>query len=158
MTRDIMQKIVPFLWFDGKAEEATEFYVATFPNSKVVAVNRAGPSGPVISTTFELDGQLFYALNGGPQYHFTPALSLFVNCETQEEVDSLWDKLLAGGGVPNRCGWLADRYGLSWQVIPRVLGRLLSDPDPARAHRAMQAMLQMTKIDIAGLQRAADQT
>lgn len=153
-----MQKIVPFLWFDGKAEEATEFYVATFPNSKVVAVNRAGPSGPVISTTFELDGQLFYALNGGPQYHFTPALSLFVNCETQEEVDSLWDKLLAGGGVPNRCGWLADRYGLSWQVIPRVLGRLLSDPDPARAHRAMQAMLQMTKIDIAGLQRAADQT
>ena len=152
-----MQKIVPFLWFDGKAEEATQFYVATFPNSKVVAVNRAGPSGPVISTTFELDGQSFYALNGGPQYHFTPAISLFVNCETQAEVDSLWDKLLAGGGVPNRCGWLADRYGLSWQVIPKILGRLLSDSDPARAQRAMQAMLQMTKIDIAELQRAADQ-
>lgn len=149
-----MQKIVPFLWFDGKAEEAMQFYVSIFPNSKVVSVNRAGPDGPVFSVTFRLDGQEFYALNGGPMYSFTPAISLFVNCETQAEVDNLWARLTAGGGEEQPCGWLKDKFGLSWQVIPSALGRMLGDKDPARAQRVMQAMLKMKKIDIAGLQRA----
>jgi predicted 3-demethylubiquinone-9 3-methyltransferase (glyoxalase superfamily) len=148
-----MQKITPFLWFDGKAEEAMNYYVSIFKNSKVLSVNRAGEGGPVISVTFELDGQRFQALNGGPQFKFTEAISLFVNCETQEEVDELWEKLSAGG-EESRCGWLKDKYGLSWQIIPSLLGKLLQDKDPAKAQRVMQAMLQMSKIDIKTLQLA----
>ena len=155
-----MQKITPFLWFDGKAEEAMNFYVAIFKNSKVVRVTRYGEAGPgpkgtVMSATFQLEGQDFYALNGGPQYSFTPAISFFVSCETQQEVDELWEKLSAGGRK-DRCGWLQDKYGLSWQIIPSVLGKLLQDKDPEKAKRVMQAMLQMSKIDIKGLQQAYD--
>jgi predicted 3-demethylubiquinone-9 3-methyltransferase (glyoxalase superfamily) len=150
-----MQKITPFLWFNDKAEEAMHFYVSIFRNSKVGTVTRAGPGGPVFSVTFTLDGQEFYALNGGPMYKFTPAISLFVNCETQPEVDELWRKL-TDGGAEQPCGWLTDRYGLSWQIVPSVLGRLLGDQDRAKADRAMQAMLRMKKLDIAGLQRAYD--
>jgi len=154
-----MQKITPFLWFDGKAEEAMNFYVSIFKNSKVVSVTRYGEAGPgpkgtVMSATFQLEGQQFYALNGGPQFKFTPAISLFVNCETQEEVDELWNKLSAGGSE-ERCGWLKDKYGLSWQIIPTVLGKLLQDKDRQRANRVMKAMLQMNKIDIKRLQEAA---
>jgi predicted 3-demethylubiquinone-9 3-methyltransferase (glyoxalase superfamily) len=154
-----MQKITPFLWFDDNAEEAMNFYVSTFKNSKVGRVTRSGAAGPgkpgsVISATFQLEGQEFHALNGGPKYQFTPAISLFVSCETQEEVDGLWTKL-AAGGAPHQCGWVKDRFGLSWQIIPTILGKLLGDPDPGRAQRAMQAMLGMTKIDIAALKRAA---
>ena len=148
-----MQKITPFLWFNGKAEEAAEFYVSVFKNSKILSV--MGPKGQAISVTFELEGQQFYALNGGPQYSFTPAISLFISCETQAEVDDLWKKLLAGGGREDRCGWLQDKYGLSWQVIPTILGKLLGDKDRDKADRAMQAMLQMKKIDIAKLEQAA---
>ena len=148
-----MQKITPFLWFDGKAEEAMNFYVSIFKNSKVVSVNRAGPNGPVITASFELEGQTFVALNGGPQYTFSPAVSFLVNCETQGEVDELWAKLTAGGSE-QPCGWLKDRYGVSWQVIPSILGKLLRDKDPAKAQRTMQAMLKMKKIDIRGLQQA----
>ena len=156
-----MQKITPFLWFDGKAEEAMNFYVSVFKNSKVVRVSRYGEAGPgpkgtVMSATFELDGQQFYALNGGPQFTFTPAISLFVNCETQQEVDELWDKL-SEGGKKERCGWLKDKYGLSWQIIPSALGKLLGDRDPAKANRVMMAMLQMDKIDIQRLQQAYEQ-
>ncbi len=151
-----MQKITPFLWFDGKAEEAMNFYVSIFKNSKVLSVNRAGEAGPVMSVTFQLDGQEFFALNGGPQFKFTEAISLFVNCETQEEVDELWEKL-SEGGEKSRCGWLKDKYGLSWQVIPSVLGKLLQDKDPVKAQRVMGAMLQMDKIDIRALQQAYDQ-
>ena len=148
-----MQKITPFLWFDGKAEEAMNYYVSIFKNSKVLSVNRAGEAGPVFSVTFQLDGQQFFALNGGPQFKFTEAISMFVNCETQEEVDELWEKLSAGG-EESRCGWLKDKYGLSWQIIPSVLGKLLQDKDPEKAQRVMQAMLQMSKIDIKTLQLA----
>jgi predicted 3-demethylubiquinone-9 3-methyltransferase (glyoxalase superfamily) len=153
-----MPKITPFLWFDGNAEEAMNFYVSIFKNSKVVKVTRygvggPGPSGSVMSATFQLQGQEFFALNGGPQFTFTPAISFFVNCETQPEVDELWEKLSAGG-KKERCGWLKDKYGLSWQIIPSALGKLLSDPDPEKSKRVMMAMLQMDKIDIAGLQRA----
>jgi predicted 3-demethylubiquinone-9 3-methyltransferase (glyoxalase superfamily) len=150
-----MQKITPFLWFDGKAEEAMNFYVSIFKNSKVLSVNRAGPApdAPVVSVTFQLEGQEFYALNGGPQYSFTPAVSLFINCETQAEVDDLWGKLTAGG-QEQPCGWLKDRYGVSWQVIPSILGKLMRDKDPAKAQRVVQAMLRMKKIDIRGLQQA----
>jgi predicted 3-demethylubiquinone-9 3-methyltransferase (glyoxalase superfamily) len=156
-----VQKITPFLWFNDQAEEAMNFYVSIFRNSKVGRVSRYGDAGPgkngsVMSATFQLEGQEFHALNGGPQYPFTPAISLFVSCETQDEVDALWDKLSAGG-APQQCGWLQDRFGLSWQIIPTVLGQLLGDPDPGRARRAMQAMLQMKKIDIAALKRAADE-
>jgi predicted 3-demethylubiquinone-9 3-methyltransferase (glyoxalase superfamily) len=143
-----MQKIVPFLWFDGKAEEAAKFYVSIFKNSKVV-------SATPMSVTFELEGQPFYALNGGPQFKFTPAISLFVNCETQQEVDELWSKLTAGGS-DEQCGWLKDKYGLSWQIIPKTLGRLLNDKNPKKANAAMQAMLKMKKIDIKALQQAFD--
>jgi predicted 3-demethylubiquinone-9 3-methyltransferase (glyoxalase superfamily) len=153
-----MQKITPFLWFDGKAEEAMNFYVSIFKDSKVVNVSRYGDAGPgpkgsVMSATFELNGQQFYALNGGPHFTFTPAISFFVNCETQEEVDELWEKLSAGG-EKSQCGWLKDQYGLSWQIIPSILGRLLQDKDPEKSKRVMNAMLQMTKIDIARLQQA----
>jgi predicted 3-demethylubiquinone-9 3-methyltransferase (glyoxalase superfamily) len=155
-----MQKITPFLWFDGTAEEAMNFYVSVFKSSKVGKVTRYGegapaPKGTVMSATFQLEGQEFFALNGGPMYSFTPAISFFVNCETQQEVDELWDKLSAGG-EQQRCGWLKDKYGVSWQIIPSLLGTLLGDKDAAKAQRVMQAMLQMNKIDIKGLQQAAD--
>ena len=152
-----MQKITPFLWFDGHAEEAMNFYVSIFKNSKVLKVTRYGEAGPgpkgtVMSATFQLEGQNFYALNGGPQFSFTPAISFFVNCQSQQEVDELWEKL-SEGGQKERCGWLKDKYGLSWQIIPSALGEMLGDKDPVKASRVMQAMLQMNKIDIKGLSR-----
>src|SRR6266849_7110189 len=150
-----MGKITPFLWFDGKAEEAMNFYVSIFKNSKIVSVSRMGEGGLVSGGTFQLDGQEFHALNGGPQFTFTPAISFFVNCETQQEVDDLWEKL-SEGGKKDRCGWLKDKYGLSWQNIPSVLGKMLQDKDPAKANRVMQAMLQMDKINIERLQQAYD--
>jgi predicted 3-demethylubiquinone-9 3-methyltransferase (glyoxalase superfamily) len=140
-----MGKITPFLWFDGKAEEAMNFYVSIFKNSKIVSANR-----------FQLDGQEFLALNGGPQFTFSPAVSFFVNCETQQEVDELWEKL-SEGGEKGRCGWLKDKYGLSWQVIPSVLGEMLHDKDAEKAKRVRKAMLQMDKIDIKSLKQAYDQ-
>jgi predicted 3-demethylubiquinone-9 3-methyltransferase (glyoxalase superfamily) len=154
-----MQKITPFLWFDGNAEEAANFYISIFKNSKMGKISRygdagPGPNGSAMSVTFQIEGQEFFALNGGPQFKFTPAISFFVNCETQQEVDELWEKLSAGGRT-DRCGWLQDKFGLSWQIIPTVLGQLLGDKDPQRAKRAMQAMLQMTKLDIKKLQQAA---
>jgi predicted 3-demethylubiquinone-9 3-methyltransferase (glyoxalase superfamily) len=156
-----VQKITPFLWFDGKAEEAMNFYVSIFKNSKVGRVSRYGEAGPgpkgsVMSATFQLDGQEFFALNGGPQYSFTPAISFFVNCATQEEVDGLWEKL-SEGGMKHRCGWLQDKYGLSWQIIPSVLGEMLQDKNPVKAQNVMKAMLQMGKIDIKTLKQAYDQ-
>jgi predicted 3-demethylubiquinone-9 3-methyltransferase (glyoxalase superfamily) len=156
-----MQKITPFLWFDGKAEEATNFYVSIFKNSKVGSITRYGDAGPgpkgtVMVATFQLDGQEFIALNGGPQFTFTPAISFVVNCTTQEEVDTYWEKL-SEGGAKNQCGWLQDKYGLSWQIVPTVLGELLQDKDAAKAQRVMKAMLQMTKIDIALLKQAHEQ-
>jgi predicted 3-demethylubiquinone-9 3-methyltransferase (glyoxalase superfamily) len=156
-----MQKITPFLWFDGKAEEAMNFYVSVVKNSKVVSVSRYGEGSPgqkgtVMSATFELAGQRFIALNGGPQFTFSPAISFLINCETQEEVDQLWEKL-SDGGKKERCGWLKDKYGLSWQIIPSALGQMLGDKDPAKSRRVMQAMLQMDKIDIRGLKDAYDQ-
>lgn len=156
-----MKKITPFLWFNGQAEEAVNFYVSVFKNSSIGRVKRYGDAGPgpkgsVMSVEFQLDGQDFIALNGGPQFTFTPAVSFFVNCETQEEVDELWEKLSAGGQIQH-CGWLQDKYGLSWQIVPAVLGRLLEDKDPANAKRVMQAMLQMVKLDSQALQRASDQ-
>jgi predicted 3-demethylubiquinone-9 3-methyltransferase (glyoxalase superfamily) len=154
-----MQKIVTFLWFDNQAEEAANFYVSIFNNSKIVSLSRygegsPGPAGSVMVVVFELDGQQFMALNGGPIFHFTEAISLVVNCETQAEVDNLWDKLLSGGGQPSRCGWLKDKYGLSWQIVPTALGKLMSDPDPEKSKRVTQAMLQMVKLDIAKLEQA----
>jgi predicted 3-demethylubiquinone-9 3-methyltransferase (glyoxalase superfamily) len=156
-----MQRITPFLWFDDQAEEAMNFYVSIFKNSKVGRVTRYGEAGPgpkgsVMSATFQLEGQEFMALNGGPHFSFTPAISFFVNCETQEEVDELWKKLSAGGKT-ERCGWLKDKYGLSWQIIPSALGRLMGDNNAAKAQSVMKAMLQMDKIDIARLQQAYDQ-
>lgn len=153
-----MQKITPFLWFDGQAEEAMNFYISIFKNSKVGSVQRCGEGGPgpkgsAMSVTFTLDGQEFFALNGGPHFKFTEAVSFFVNCETQQEVDELWAKL-SEGGQESRCGWLKDKFGLSWQIVPSVLGRLLHDKDPQKAGRVMQAMLQMDKIEIAALQKA----
>jgi predicted 3-demethylubiquinone-9 3-methyltransferase (glyoxalase superfamily) len=155
-----MQKITPFLWFDGNAEEAMNFYVSVFKKSKVVSVRRygkvgPGPEGSVMTGTFQIDGQEFFVLNGGPQYKFTPAISLFVNCETQNEVDELWEKLSAGGRK-DRCGWLQDKFGLSWQIIPSDLGKLLGDKNPKKASSVMQAMLQMDKIDIKKLKQAYD--
>jgi|SRR5262245_295551 len=150
-----MQKVVPFLWFDTEAEEAMNYYASVFPDAKVVSVNR-GPDGKVFTGTLQIAGQEFMALNGGPQFKFTEAISLFVRCETQEEVDRLWAKLTADGGEESMCGWLKDRYGLSWQIIPNRLGELLGDRDPERAGRAMQAMLGMRKIDVAGLEKAAE--
>ena len=150
-----MQKITTFLWFDGKAEEAAKFYVSVFRNSKVLGMN-PGPDGKPMLVRFELEGQEFMALNGGPKFSFTPAISLSVDCQSQQEVDELWDKLTAGGGRSERCGWLKDKFGLSWQIIPSALGRLMGDPNRAKAGKVMEAMLQMDKIDIAGLQRAYD--
>ena len=136
-----MPSITPFLWFDTQAEEAMNFYASVFNRSKVLSVNRA--QGKVMSVEFELEGQKFMALNAGPMYKFTEAVSFFVACETQLEIDDLWDKLTAEGGSPSRCGWLKDKFGLSWQIIPTALGRLLNDKDPGRAGRVMNAMLQM---------------
>ncbi len=155
-----MQKIVPFLWFDTQAEEAARFYTSLFPDAKIDSVTRygeagPGPAGAVMSVTFTLAGQDFYALNGGTVFHFTPAISLFVNVETQPELDALWDAL-ADGGTPIQCGWVTDKYGLTWQIVPTALGRLLNDPDPAKAARVMQAMMGMVKLDIASLQAAYD--
>jgi predicted 3-demethylubiquinone-9 3-methyltransferase (glyoxalase superfamily) len=147
-----MQTITPFLWLDTQAEEAMNFYTTVFPRSKVISVQRA--QGRVMSVAFELNGQRLMGLNGGPMYQFTEAVSLFVGCETQAEIDDLWAKLTADGGSPGRCGWLKDKYGLSWQVIPNALPALLGDPNPAAAGRVVQAMLQMNKIDLAALQRA----
>ena len=151
-----MQKITPFLWFNDNAEEAMNFYVSIFKNSQIVHVNRiGGPEGPVITATFQLEGQEFMALNGGPHFKFTEAISLFVSCEDQAEVDELWAKL-TDGGEESQCGWLKDKFGLSWQIIPKALGECLGDPDPVKAQRAMQAMLQMQKIDIQKLIDARD--
>jgi predicted 3-demethylubiquinone-9 3-methyltransferase (glyoxalase superfamily) len=156
-----MQTISPFLWFDTQAEAAANFYVSIFRNSRVVNITRYGDAGPgpkgsAMTAVFELDGQQFIALNGGPQFKFTEAISFSVNCKTQEEVDAYWQKL-SDGGEEGQCGWLKDRFGLSWQVNPTILGELLSDPDPAKSKRVMQAMLTMKKIDIAGLKKAYNQ-
>ena len=150
-----MKKITPFLWFDTQAEEAMNFYTSIFKNSKVLGVTR-GPNERAMSVNFELEGQEFIGLNAGPQFQFNEAISFLVDCKSQAEVDELWEKLTADGGEESRCGWLKDKYGLSWQIIPTALGQLLSDPNPEKAGRAMNAMLQMNKIDIAALQRAYD--
>jgi len=157
--RGYMQKITTFLWFNDNAEEAMNFYTSIFKNSKILSVNRYGEGDPahpgeVMTATFQLEGQEFMALNGGPHFKFAEAISLFVNCETQAEVDDLWAKLTADGGEESQCGWLKDKFGLSWQIIPSALGKALGNPDPAKAQRAMQAMLQMKKIDIQKLQDA----
>ena len=154
-----MQRITPFLWFNDNAEEAVNLYVSIFKNSKVLSVSRytegaPRPAGMVMSVTFQLDGQQFMALNGGPEYKFTEAVSFYVACETQAEVDTYWDRLTAGGGEPGPCGWLKDRFGLSWQIVPTALGELLGDPDPKKAQRVMEAMLRMSKLDIKALQAA----
>jgi len=146
-----MPKITPFLWFDTQAEEAMNHYISIFKNGKVLNVSRA--NGKVFSVTFELEGQRFMALNAGPKYKFTEAISLFVDCETQQEVDELWDKLSAGG-EKGRCGWLKDKYGLSWQIIPKALGQLMSDPDPEKSKAVLQAMMKMNKIIIEDLKEA----
>jgi predicted 3-demethylubiquinone-9 3-methyltransferase (glyoxalase superfamily) len=156
-----MHKITPFLWFDDQAEEAMNLYVSLFKNSKIISVSRygeggPGPAGSVMTATFQLEGQEFMALNGGPYYHFTEAISLFVNCETQEEVDELWEKL-SEGGEKGQCGWLKDRYGLSWQIVPTVLGELLQSKDGEKAKRVMEAMLKMDKLDIKVLRQAYEQ-
>lgn len=156
-----MQKITPFLWFDGKAEEAANFYVSIFKNSKLGQITRygdhgPGPKGSVMIATFQIDGQEFIALNGGPQYTFSRAISFVVNCETQEEVDELWEKLSAGG-AKIQCGWLTDKFGVSWQIVPTVLAKLMSDSDREKTSRVMSALMQMTKIDIRRLQQAFDQ-
>lgn len=157
-----MQKITPFLWFNDNAEEAVNFYCSIFKNANITNVSRYGegaprPAGMVMMMSFQLDGQEFIALNGGPQFKFTEAFSLFVNCENQAEVDYYWEKLIADGGQPEACGWLKDKFGLSWQIVPSALGELLGGPDPEKSQRAMQAMLQMSKLDIAALQRARDE-
>ena len=158
MSKAIIQKITPFLWFDSQAEEAANFYTSIFRNSRIVNVSRYSEVGPgrkgkVMVVAFQLDGQDFIALNGGPQFRFTEAVSFVVNCETQGEVDEFWEKL-SEGGEQVQCGWLKDKYGLSWQVVPTVLGELMTDPDPAKSKRVMEALLQMKKIDIQGLQKA----
>jgi predicted 3-demethylubiquinone-9 3-methyltransferase (glyoxalase superfamily) len=153
-----MQKIVPFLWFDGNAEEAMNFYTSIFKNSKVGQITRCGDAGPgpkgsVLTAKFQIEGQEFMALNGGPEFKFTPAISFFVNCETQKEVDELWEKLLAGGKAM-QCGWLTDKFGISWQIIPKALMEFLGDKDPQKSQRVMKAMMKMMKIDVEGLKRA----
>ncbi len=155
-----MSRINPFLWFDTQAEEAAAFYVSVFPGSRIVSVARYGDAGPgpkgsAMTVSFELDGREFTALNGGTLFKFNEAVSFVVNCKTQEEVDHFWSRL-SEGGEEGRCGWLKDRFGLSWQIIPAALGQLLGDPDPARSKRVVQAMLGMRKLDIAGLRRARD--
>lgn len=156
-----MPKITPFLWFDDKAEEAMKFYTSIFKNSKIGSITRYGEEGPgskgtVMIATFQLDGQEIMALNGGPQFTFSPAISFFVNCETQAEVDELWEKL-SEGGEKQRCGWLKDKYGLSWQIVPTALGEMLQDKDAEKSRKVMNAMLQMGKIDIEKLKMAYEQ-
>ncbi|HKB03915.1 MAG TPA: VOC family protein [Gemmataceae bacterium] len=160
-----MQKFTPCLWFDGQAEEAANFYVSVFKNSKVLGVSRYGeagarasgrPAGSAMTVKFQLHGQEFLGLNGGPQFKFSEAISFIVNCETQAEIDELWEKLSAGG-EKGPCGWLKDRFGLSWQIVPTVLGELMQDKDPKKSERVMAALLQMTKLDIAGLKKAYEQ-
>lgn len=150
-----MKKITPFLWFDTQAEEAMNFYVSLFKNSKSLGVSR-GPDGRAFSVSFELDGQEFIGLNAGPQFKFNESISMFVNCEDQAEADYFWNALTANGGEESMCGWLKDKYGLSWQIIPKQLGELMGDPDPEKAGRVMQAMLRMRKIIVADLQKAYD--
>jgi len=153
----IQSNITPFLWFDGKVEEAVNFYTSTFKNSKILSINRlGGAKGKVMTATFILDGQKFMALDGGPNFKFSPAVSFFVDCDTQKEVDTLWNKL-SKGGAPNRCGWVDDKYGVTWQIIPRALGELMYDKDPVKSQRVMQAMLKMNKIIIKDLQKAYNQ-
>lgn len=157
-----MQKITPFLWFDDNAEDAMNFYTSIFPDSEVYNVSRYPegtpfPAGTLMSATFRLHDQVFMVLNAGPQFKFTEAISFYVNCETQAEVDTLWAQLTADGGEESQCGWLKDKFGLSWQIIPKALGEMLGDPDPAKAGRVMQAMLQMQKIDVGKLKAAYDQ-
>jgi predicted 3-demethylubiquinone-9 3-methyltransferase (glyoxalase superfamily) len=159
---DNMQKITPFLWFDGNAEEAMTFYVSIFKNSKVGSITRYGDAGPgpkgtVMTVTFELDGQEFIALNGGPQFKFPEAVSFVVHCDTQAEIDELWEKL-SKGGEKGKCGWLKDKYGLSWNIVPPVLVEMLQDPDATKSQRVMIAMLQMDKLDIKTLQQTYDQS
>lgn len=160
-----MQKITPCLWFDNQAEEAVNFYVSVFKNSRVLGIARYGPAGAeasgmpvgsVMVITFQLEGQEFLALNGGPEFTFSPAISLMVNCETQAEVDALWEKLTAGGAEV-QCGWLTDKYGVSWQITPVVLMEMQLAPDPVKTERVMKAMLQMKKLDIAGLRKAYEE-
>jgi predicted 3-demethylubiquinone-9 3-methyltransferase (glyoxalase superfamily) len=160
-----MQKITPCLWFDGNAEEAVNFYISIFKNSKIVSVARYGQAGAeasgqpkesVMTVTFELEGQRFLALNGGPEFKFTEAISFMVNCATQERVDQLWEKL-SDGGQEIQCGWLKDKYGLAWQIVPTILGEMLHDKDPEKAEKVMKAMLQMKKIDIKALKQAHEQ-
>ena len=158
MNKFIMQKITPSLWFDKQAEEAVKFYTSIFKNSRIASVTRYGEAGPgpkgsVMTVKFELEGQSFMAINGGPYYTFSPAISFLVNCKTQEEVDELWENLSAGGEVV-QCGWLKDKYGISWQIVPTILDELLNDPDPVKSQKVMKAMLQMKKISIEGLQKA----
>jgi predicted 3-demethylubiquinone-9 3-methyltransferase (glyoxalase superfamily) len=155
-----MQKIHPCLWFDGQAEDAAKFYTSVFPDSRIIDVAHYGEAGPgepgsVVTVTFELQGQQIMALNGGPEFHFTEAISLVVPCETQEEVDYYWDKLTEDG-EESQCGWLKDKFGLSWQIVPNVLGELLGDEDKDRANAAMKAMLGMRKLDVNALREAAD--
>ena len=154
-----MQKISPFLWFDDQAEEAVNFYTSIFKNSKILNVTRYGEVGPgpkdsVMTVAFQLEGQEFMALNGGPHFKFTEAISFVVKCKTQEEVDDLWENLSEGGGEKIQCGWLKDKYGVSWQVVPTILGEMISDPNRAKSQRVMEAMLKMKKIEIEGLNRA----
>jgi predicted 3-demethylubiquinone-9 3-methyltransferase (glyoxalase superfamily) len=156
MKGNSMQKITPFLWFNNNAEEAMNFYVSIFKNSKIVGVRRQGKNGPVFTATFQLEEQKFFVLNGGPQFKFTEAISFFVNCETQKEVNTLWAKLSKGGEI-QQCGWLKDKYGLSWQIIPSILGKMLQDKDPEKSKRVMNAMLKMNKIDIKALKQAYKQ-
>ena len=156
-----MQKITPFLWFDNQAEEAMNFYTSIFKDSKIKKISRypegsPGPAGSVMTASFELNGQEFIVLNGGPQFHFTEAISFVINCETQEEVDNFWEKL-SEGGQKSQCGWLKDKYGLSWQVVPNALGAMLSDKDSGKAKRVMMALMQMSKLDIKTLKDAYDQ-
>ena len=156
-----MQKITPFLWFDNQAEEAVNFYTSVFKNSKMGNIARYGDAGPgpkgsVMTASFQLEGQEFIALNGGPHFKFTEAVSFVVNCETQEEIDSYWNKLTSGGGQESQCGWLKDKFGLSWQIVPTIIGKLLSDKDAKRSQRVMQALMPMKKLIIADLQKAAE--
>jgi predicted 3-demethylubiquinone-9 3-methyltransferase (glyoxalase superfamily) len=151
-----MKKLTPFLWFDTQAEDAMNFYISIFKNSKVGGVSRR-PDGKAFTVSFELDGQEFLGMNAGPQYKFSEAISIYVNCEDQAEVDDIWDKLTADGGEESQCGWLKDKFGLSWQIVPKQLGELMGDPDPEKSGRVLQAMLKMQKIIVTDLQKAYDQ-
>jgi len=155
LKKSTMQKITPFLWFNNKAEEAMNFYVSIFKNSKIIRQKRMGDNGPLFTGTFEIDGQQFHVINGGPMFTFSEAISLFVNCETQQEVDELWEKL-SEGGQKKQCAWLTDKYGISWQIVPKILGELLGDKDAKKVNRVVDAMLHMTKIDISKLVEAAN--